>query len=297
MKKSFITRLLAIVCVILLSVPSLVILVGSEFESELDDQLPTGTDPAGTVSSTEGTASSTEATEPLHTEPALNDIPMLYTSLIYTPVDSIDETKELQNLVFDAMYVLMDEIASGKYTKVACDRMSEDITRLSEIVTAYDADIEEFQLWESRYEEYPYATKLWRYLKDNGYSDTVCAGIMGNFMTETGGHTLALRPHIYDSTGIYYGLAQWSGGYHAEVRGKSFDYQCEYLIKTIPQEFNKFGYMYETNFTFDDFMCMTSTKEAAMAFAKCYERCTPVSYSKRQVNSTIAYEYFTKGEF
>ena len=41
--------------------------------------------------------------------------------------------------------------------------------------------------WRRRYEEYPEATEAWIAMKNLGWSDTVCAGIMGNLMAETGG--------------------------------------------------------------------------------------------------------------
>lgn len=43
------------------------------------------------------------------------------------------------------------------------------------------------------WEEYPVATECWFYLKDLGYNDYVCAGIIGNMMAEVGGGTLNLQ--------------------------------------------------------------------------------------------------------
>ena len=37
---------------------------------------------------------------------------------------------------------------------------------------------------------------------------------------------------------------------------------------------------------------MTSITDAALAFAKCYERCGSGSYTTRQNNAIIAYNYF-----
>ena len=47
---------------------------------------------------------------------------------------------------------------------------------------------EEIHKWEVRASEYPIATQVWLYMKEEfGWSDTVCAGIMGNMMAECGG--------------------------------------------------------------------------------------------------------------
>ena len=48
-------------------------------------------------------------------------------------------------------------------------------------------------VWGLRKAEYPAATEVWLYLKELGYNDYVCAGIMGNLMAETGGQTLNLE--------------------------------------------------------------------------------------------------------
>ena len=39
---------------------------------------------------------------------------------------------------------------------------------------------------------------------------------------------------------------------------------------------------------------MEDETEAAIAFAKCYERCSSVSYEVRKTNATKAYNYFTQ---
>ena len=61
---------------------------------------------------------------------------------------------------------------------------------------AYDeryAAIEK-ERWENKKSQYPEATEVWLFMKEQGWNDYVCAGIMGNLMSETGGHTLNLNP-------------------------------------------------------------------------------------------------------
>lgn len=137
--------------------------------------------------------------------------------------------------------------------------------------------------------EYPNAAKVWKYFKDQGYSNEVCAGIMGNLMTEVGGQTLALNP--YASNGKYYGICQWNNAY-TEVWGTDLMTQCEFLNKTMKYEFDTFGKKYKNNFNFEDFKNLKDEEDVALAFAKCYERCGSDSYKVRQKNAKTAYQYF-----
>lgn len=139
--------------------------------------------------------------------------------------------------------------------------------------------------------EYPTATYVWYYLDNLGYNDYVKAGILGNFMTETGGQTLNI---VWDiSSNGYYGMAQWNKG-HKYVWGKNLEGQCKYLADSMTYELNTYGFCYKKGFNFEKFKALTDERAAALAFATCYERCGSASYSVRQRNATIAYNYFTK---
>ena len=142
-------------------------------------------------------------------------------------------------------------------------------------------------------QEYPVATEIWLYLKGVcGYNDYVCAGIMGNLMAEVGGHTLDIQ-YWLTSPGGYYGMCQWGPGYK-EVYGKDLAGQCDFLRDTIKYEMDTYGNKYEKDFNYKKFINLNNEKKAALAFAKCYERCNFAYYSIRQENATIAYNYFTK---
>ena len=144
--------------------------------------------------------------------------------------------------------------------------------------------------WSKKEKEYPTAAYIWKYLKGMGYNDYVCAGIMGNIMVEVGGQTLNLN---YKAQGTYYGICQWSKGYK-EVWGANLSQQCDFLAKSIRYEFNTFGSCYKRGFKYDNFIALTNEKQTALAFAKCYERCSSSTYSLRQKCATVALEYFTK---
>jgi hypothetical protein len=151
---------------------------------------------------------------------------------------------------------------------------------------------EEQNIWYQRSKEYPVATEIWLFLKDLGYNDYVCAGIIGNMMSETGGQTLNIKVDLYNSTRRYYGICQWGPSYK-EIWGADLKNQCEFLANSIKYNFDVFGYAYKKNFDFEDFLNLTNEKDAALAFAKCYERCASSSYNVRQKNATKALEYFT----
>lgn len=155
---------------------------------------------------------------------------------------------------------------------------------------AIKARLEE-ERWAPKMAEYPVATKVWRFLKDKGYNDAVSAGILGNMMTEAGGQTLNLNVNAYNVQG-FYGLCQWNMGY-SEVWWTGLDEQLNFLEDSIEYEFNTFGSNYRKNFNYESFKNMTNEQDAALAFAKAYERCGSSCYSIRQQNASKALRYFT----
>jgi hypothetical protein len=167
-------------------------------------------------------------------------------------------------------------------------KQEEEIRKQKEAEAQRKAKEKENQKWSNKQAEYPEATYVWRFMKSKGWNDYVCAGIMGNMMAEVGGQTLALKPNL---SGTYYGICQWSKSY-GEVWGKDLAGQCEFLAKTIEYEFNTYGSKYQKGFKFNNFLQMTNEKEAALAFAKAYERCASKSYGVRKKNATKALNYF-----
>ena len=111
--------------------------------------------------------------------------------------------------------------------------------------------------WATKAAEYPAATQIWRYMKAQGWNDYVCAGIMGNLMTEVGGQTLDIR-YTLSSSG-YYGMCQWSRGY-SQVWGAGLETQCDFLRDTIKYEFDTYGFKYQKGFNFNSFLNMTDAQ-------------------------------------
>lgn len=138
--------------------------------------------------------------------------------------------------------------------------------------------------------EHAAATTVWNYLRSLGYNKAICAGIIGNMMSECGGHTLDLQWWIYDDG--FYGVCQWYVGYYPAINGTDLYTQLDYLASTIAYEFNTFGFKYYSGFNYEAFLQIDNYYDAAIAFAKCYERCASWTYSSRTSNAAKAYEYF-----
>lgn len=171
---------------------------------------------------------------------------------------------------------------------------TEEWERAEELYTRYkEVYDEENAIWVARAEEYPVATYVWQFLDDAGYNDYVIAGIIGNMMVECGGHTLALEPYIYSIDG-YYGLCQWSRGYQDRVGDTDTEYQCQFLLDTIVYEIDTYGHLYKRGFDYSSFISLTNEKDAALAFARSYERCGFMSYGARRACATTAYNYFVE---
>lgn len=136
--------------------------------------------------------------------------------------------------------------------------------------------------------KYSQATQVWNGLKALGLNDYVCAGIMGNIMAEVGGQTLDIsRWSQYSSTTSgYYGICQWAGGRKQRLLN-DFGTTLEAQIKFLSVE------LFEVIPKGNSFYNMQDEKEAALYFAKYYERCGSGSYGVRQTNATKALQYFT----
>ena len=150
--------------------------------------------------------------------------------------------------------------------------------------------------WENRYQEYDVATYVWLYLtKILNYNDYVAAGIVGNMMVEVGGRTLELQHTLYSyGTRYFYGLCQWNKTNYPEVREQGLIFQCEYLAQNIEYELDTFGYAYKTDYKYEHFLNLESERDAALMFAKCYERCAVSGYWMRQDCAERALKYFTE---
>ena len=171
------------------------------------------------------------------------------------------------------------------------------ISEYQEQVSAIEAEEARIEaMWSEKSGEYPVATQVWRYMKEElGWNDYVCAGVMGNMMAEVGGQTLNLDPYLYGHSGAnYYGLCQWSSRYYPSIQGADVNAQLDFLASTVKKELDTYGYLFRNGLNYEAFCNLTDAEDAAMAFAKAYERCGSGSYGVRQTNALKAYNYFVE---
>ena len=148
-------------------------------------------------------------------------------------------------------------------------------------------------LCQARAEEYPVATRMWLHMKTFGWSDEVCAGIIGNVMAETGARTLDIPLKEYK--GGPFGLIQWTKsrrekvvalyGYDATAE-EQLDFVYDELYGTDGIEQQVKDYERERILNAD------TAQKAAKYFCKDFER-PKGKGTIRQKYAQIAYEYFT----
>lgn len=149
--------------------------------------------------------------------------------------------------------------------------------------------------WEKRASEYPVATLVWLHMKHEfGWSDTVCAGIMGNMMAECGGcWTSDLDWDARSSNG--YGMIQWIGGRREQLfsiygNTPSIEDQLNFIRNEL---YGTNGVTQQvTDSQLDKIMNAATPEDCAYAFATYYERCGEQHRSIRRDYARRAYEYF-----
>ena len=157
------------------------------------------------------------------------------------------------------------------------------------------AEWEEIHKWEVRASEYPIATQVWLYMKEEfGWSDTVCAGIMGNMMAECGGcWTCDLDWDVSSSSG--YGMIQWLGGRKQQLfniygSSPSIEDQLNFMKDEL---YGTNGVTKQvTDSQLDKIMNADSPEDSAYAFACYFERCGEGHRWVRRDYARRAYEYF-----
>jgi len=215
--------------------------------------------------------------------------PILFLDAVYAPAYNIAKDTEVIMQLSGYIIELQAAIDSGDYSDTAITLMHDEISRLRSISDKLTCDIDTYKIWLS---EYQYAANTWLFLKQHGFSDKVAAAIIGNMMIECGGGTLKLKPEIYSADGGFYGLCQWSLYYKPFMSGKSFEDQLTYLVDDLPKEFKNFGFCYTKGYTYNHFLASEDPAQAALAFAKVYERCAASSYNMRKLAAVKAYQYF-----
>lgn len=187
----------------------------------------------------------------------------------------LDEIKK-QNNELQTKLSEYEQIISEKDTQI--HQLEEDIVELEKLTAKKITIVADGN--------YSQTQQIWNELKALGLNDYVCAGIMGNIMAEVGGHTLDISRYSTTSVNGYYGICQWSGSRKQRLLndfGTTLEDQIRFLSVELFEEIPEDSSFYN----------MQDEKEAALYFAKYYERCSSSHYSVRQTNATKALEYFT----
>ena len=205
-------------------------------------------------------------------------------SVLQTELDSLKtQNEELETKVSEQEETLAnnEKVLLDKDTQI--QKLEKEVQDLQNKLASKNNSQQSFKA-DGNYNQ---STTVWNALRAKGLNEYVCAGIMGNIMAEVGGQTLDISKWPKYSQGTYYGICQWSGGRKQRLLnnfGTTLEDQIRFLsvelFEVIPQN--------------NSFYNMQDEKEAALYFAKYYERCGSGSYSVRQKNATKALQYFTK---
>ena len=211
---------------------------------------------------------------------------------------------EEQQTIKDEIHVQAEELRANGYTDESIE--IQDLKKQWTIAHArYNEYKEKYnekwlnsdEFWAQKHEENPTGTYIWRYMKDLGYSDAVCAGIFGNMMLECGIDEVGsfdLKWWVYDSSTWFYGLCQWSKTHFPEVYGADLEGQMNCLRDTIKEQIDEAGFVYGGyGFGYEEFLQLEDPAEVAVCFAKAYERCAAQHVWPRRAFAEQAYEYFT----
>jgi hypothetical protein len=192
---------------------------------------------------------------------------------------------------------------TDKYVQIY-EIISPEITKANGILNLYKQDIEvyiqarekEEAHWQKCAEEFPIATQVWLYMKNEfGWSDIVCAGIMGNLMAECGG-CWTDDLDWQDDGNRSFGLVQWTSGRRAALFAKygtlpsvteQLDFMRDEMYGTngVTKQLFKEEYL-------DAIMNATTPEDCAYAFAQYFERCNERHWAPRRGYARTAYEYF-----
>ena len=241
---------------------------------------------------------SPEATEPeeiviiLDTVVVKRDEPTTYDEA-ETLLKNAIERLELINTIYEGLLTLgyAEDHPAVVMAKTDTENAQADVVYYQEQFEIF----EEIRKWEVRASEYPVATKVWLYMKNEfGWNDIVCAGIMGNMMAECGGcWTSDLDWDLNEPGG--FGMIQWLGSRRKQLFS---------IYGKTPSIENQLNFMkdelYGTNGVskqvsekqLNKIMNAETPEECAFAFASYFERCSEKHRAPRKGYARTAYEYF-----
>ena len=231
-------------------------------------------------------------------QPIIEKEPVEYKDYSYIP----DLTqKELFDIIIELTKYKMylEELYDDSF------EVLNEINKTHGLIVFYQSDLElalEKQMHFSNCaKEYPEATKVWLYMKENfGWSDTVCAGILGNIMAEIGGGSpegamnFGEKWKVDKSSGL--GMFQWTGGRRKGIKAvygqnPTMEQQLEYMFDEL---FGTDGVGQQVKPNELEAILEAETPEmVAYNFACYFERCGSAYRNPRKGYARFAYDYFT----
>ena len=202
--------------------------------------------------------------------------------------------QELTNAVYQGLITLgyADDHPAVVMAKTDIENANADVAYYQEQFEIW----EEKHKWEVRASEYPVATQVWLYMKNNlGYNDIVCAGIMGNMMAECGGCWTQDLDWEAGKSGGPYGMIQWLGGRRKQLfsiygDNPGIEDQLNFMHNEL---YGINGVTWQVSQSqLDKIMNAETPEDCAYAFACYFERCGEGHRSIRRNYAKRAYEYF-----
>lgn len=172
---------------------------------------------------------------------------------------------------------------------------TEESHKLTAEIEEKQAWMADCELWVPRFENYPVASEVWLYMKQEfGWSDIMCAGVMGNLMAECGGcWTADLDWDINKSSGM--GMVQWIGGRRIQLIETYGDNPTvgEQLLFMKDELYGTNGITKQVSESqLNKIINAETPEDCAFAFASYYERCAQQHRAIRRNYARRAYEYF-----
>lgn len=288
-------KILAIIMSVVLMIGITITVLACEVQAPAE---PT-TEPVATISEVYIPSEPTETTEPEVEEVIVLDV-VEVERVVPTTLD--EANKLLEDAIFrkDTAVAVYEGLLSLGYAEEhpAVVMAKTDVENREADCVFYQenqAIHQEAYEWEVRASEYPVATQVWLYMKEEfGWNDIVCAGIMGNMMAECGGcWTSDLDWDVSSSSG--YGMIQWLGGRKQQLfniygSSPSIEDQLNFMKDEL---FGTNGVTKQvTDSQLDKIINADNPEDCAYAFACYFERCGEDHRWVRRDYARRAYEYF-----
>lgn len=288
-------KILAIIMSVILMIGITITVLACEVQAPTE---PT-TEPVATISEVYIPSEPTETTEPEVEEVIVLDV-VEVERVVPTTLD--EANKLLEDAIFrkDTAVAVYEGLLSLGYAEEhpAVVMAKTDVENREADCVFYQenqAIHQEAYEWEMRASEYPVATQVWLYMKEEfGWNDIVCAGIMGNMMAECGGcWTSDLDWDVSSSSG--YGMIQWLGGRKQQLfniygSSPSIEDQLNFMKDEL---FGTNGVTKQvTDSQLDKIINADNPEDCAYAFACYFERCGEEHRWVRRDYARRAYDYF-----